>query len=366
MLYLRDVSGNEEPIQPTSATLTNTLNQIAKLDVSFLNNGLNEAAAGMLQPRTLLVDSTTGEQYRIQTTSGANVGDYRSCKATFLGVLHDWNDHYIESVLTGSQSLDSCMKLITANTGVTYAIHDNFDNYSFSENFGGGKGFDLFLNTLMSDFGFEWSYSNAHVDIYKKVGKDKAFVWLDNLDLFSLSDQGDFTAIATHIKGTGKMDENQHPQATADYTSPNAAQWGIIDADPVSDERFTDNNSLLDYLKTKIQDTPQVQRTATLNQFDQNTPRGKTNDGHIGNYGYIRDRNGVDVLTRVSETSSDLVNPESKSVTFGNLDQSFTQIMAGLKTAHDDSGKTIESLKNEAAKWKPDIAILPKVGEVDD
>lgn len=365
MLYLRDVLGHEAPVKPTTATLTETVNQVAKVDLSFFDNDSNSTAAAMLQPRTILVNSETGEQYRIQTVSGTNVGNHRSCKATFLGVLHDWNDHHIDGVLTGTQSLDACMQLITANTGVTYTIHDSFSNYAFSENFGNGKGFDLFLNTLMSDFGFEWTSNNQHVDIYKEVGKRGAFVWLDKLDLSSMSDQSDYTQIATHIKGTGKMDDNQHPLATAEYTSPNASRWGVIDADPVSDERFTDNGSLLNYLKTKLQDHPKIQRTANLNEFEQNSPRGKLNDGTVGNYGYIRDRNGVDVETRISEKVTDWINTVSTSITFGNIDESFTQITAGLQAAHDNSGKEIESIR-DSINAKLDLGVTFRQVGVDD
>lgn len=345
MFYLRDVLGNEAPVIASAATLTRTVNQVDQLDVTFTNNGTNSAAAGMLQPRTLLINSETGESYRIQTSNGSNIGGRRSMRATFLASVHDLNDHYVEDKLTKTQSLDSCMKLITDGTGFTYTIHDSFSNYSFSEDFGGGAAFDLFLNTLMSDFNFEWTSTGKHIDIYKTVGKRNAFVWLDGLNLSSLTDESDYTTIATHIKGTGKLDDKEKPLVTAEYTSPNATTWGVIDAEPVSDERFTSSDTLLAYLKSKLQDVPLIQRTATLNKFQTNTLSGILNDSTVGNYGYIRDRNGVDVETRISETVIDLVNPETTSVTFGNKSESFTQITAGLQTAHNDSGKQIAKLK---------------------
>nr|WP_283094909.1 phage tail protein [Lactiplantibacillus plantarum] len=277
--------------------------------------------------------------------NGSNIGGGRNVRATFLGVVHDLNDHYVEKSINGSQSLDSCMQLITEGTGFTYTIHDEFDHYDFSEGFGTGSAFDLFLNTLMSDFKFEWTSAGKHIDIYKQVGKRDAFVWLDRLNLSSLTDESDYTKIATHIKGTGKLDDKEKPLATAEYTSPNAKTWGVIDADPISDERFTSNDALLAYLKSKLQDGPLIQRTATLNNFKNNGVPGVVNDSSIGNYGFIRDRNGVDVETRISETVIDLVNPATTSVTFGNIAKSFTQITAALQTSHSDSGKQIAQLK---------------------
>ncbi|KZU45368.1 phage tail protein [Lactiplantibacillus plantarum] len=345
MFYLRDVTGNELPVIPISAQLTETVNQVAQLELTFINTGTNAPAVGMLQPRTLLLDSDSGEAYRIQTMNGSNIGGSRNIKATFLGSVHDLNDHYVEKSIKGSQSLDSCMQLITEGTGFTYTIHDDFNHYGFSEDFGTGLAFDLFLNTLMSDFNFEWTSTGKHIDIYKQVGKHDAFVWLDGLNLSSLTDESDYTTIATHIKGTGKLDDKEKPLATAEYTSPNATTWGVIDAEPISDERFTNSDSLLAYLKSKLQDVPLIQRTATLNDFMTNSVPGMINNSEVGNYGYIRDRNGVDVETRISETVIDLVNPATTSVTFGNMTKSFTQITAGLQTAHNDSGKQIEQLK---------------------
>ncbi|RDF83587.1 hypothetical protein DQM22_05815 [Lactiplantibacillus plantarum] len=345
MFYLCDVTGNELPVIPISAQLTKTVNQVSQMELTFINTGTNASAVGMLQPRTLLLDSDSGEAYRIQTMNGSNIGGSRNVKATFLGSVHDLNDHYVEKSIKGSQSLDSCMQLITEGTGFTYTIHDDFNHYDFSEDFGTGLAFDLFLNTLMSDFNFEWTSTGKHIDIYKQVGKHDAFVWLDGLNLSSLTDESDYTTIATHIKGTGKLDDKEKPLATAEYTSPNATTWGVIDAEPISDERFTNSDSLLAYLKSKLQDVPLIQRTATLNDFKTNSVPGMINNSEVGNYGYIRDRNGVDVETRISETVIDLVNPATTSVTFGNMTKSFTQITAGLQTAHSDSGKQIAQLK---------------------
>lgn len=345
MLYLRDVKGNELPVILLSAQLTQTVNQVAQLELTFINTGTNAPAVDMLQPRTLLLDSDSGEAYRIQTMNGSNIGGNRNVRATFLGVVHDLNDHYVDKSIKGSQSLDSCMQLITEGTGFTYTIHDEFNHYDFSEGFGTGSAFDLFLNTLMSDFKFEWTSTGKHIDIYKQVGKRDAFIWLDRLNLSSLTDESDYTKIATHIKGTGKLDDKEKPLAAAEYTSPNAKTWGVIDADPISDERFTSNDTLLAYLKSKLQDVPLIQRTATLNNFKNNGVSGVINDSSIGNYGYIRDRNGVDVETRISETVIDLVNPATTSVTFGNITKSFTQITAELQTSHSDSGKQIARLK---------------------
>lgn len=345
MLYFQDALGNKAPVIATSAQITKTINQVNKLSMTFTNFGTNSTAAKMLQPRSLIFDDDTGESYRLQTVDTSNIGGYVSCTATFLSVIHDLNDHYVAGKLTKTQSLDSCMSLITAGTGFTYTIHDSFSNYNFSEDFGTGMAFDLFLNTLMSDFGFEWTSTRKHIDIYKKIGYRNAFVWLDGLNINSLTSQSDYTTIATHITGTGKLDDKQKPIATAEYTSPNAKTWGVIDADPISDERFTSNDTLLAYLKSKLQDVPLIQRTATLNNFINNGIPGVINDSSIGNYGFIRDRNGVDVETRISETVIDLVKPATTSITFGNISQSFTQITAILQTAHNNSGKQIEQLK---------------------
>lgn len=350
VLTVKDFQGSEAPMDnPTSAVLADTFGQVAQLTVTFLRS-LNEDVANMMQPRTLLIDEDSGQKYRLQSVSSAPAGGDISFSAVFLSILHDMNDHYVDSTLTGTQSLDACMQLITQNTVITYTIHDSFPNFEFSTEFGKGKAYDLFLNTLVSDFGFEFNIDNQHIDIYKTIGQQDAFVWLDALSFNTLNEQSDYAAIATHIKGTGKMDDNSKPLATAEYSSPHVKDYGVIDADFVSDERFTNNDALLAYLKTKLQDYPLIQRTITLNNDNTKSPFKLNKDTiAVGDHGYLRARNGVDVNTRITEITRDLTGHTATQVTLGNQIKTFNQITAELQLSRQQTSHEISAIKSSQA-----------------
>jgi hypothetical protein len=357
VLTVKDFQGNEAPMDnPTSAVLTDTFGQVAQLTVTFLRS-LNEYVANMMQPRTILINEDSGQKYRLQSVSSAPAGGDISFSAVFLSVLHDMNDHYVDSTLTGTQSLDACMQLITKNTVITYTIHGSFPNFEFSTEFGNGKAYDLFLNTLVSDFGFEFTVDNYHIDIYQVTGQQDAFVWLDALNFNALSETSDYAAIATHIKGIGKVDDNNKPLATAEYTSTHAKDYGEIDADYVSDERFTNSDTLLAYLKTKLQDYPMIQRTIVLNQ-DGTDLNGENKDcpfkpvkGNVsvGDHGYLLTRNGVDVNTRITEIQRDLTGNNATQVTLGNQIKTFNQITAELQLSRQQTSNEISAIKSSQA-----------------
>src|SRR5699024_12193832 len=63
--------------------------------------------------------------------------------------------------------------------------------------------------------------------------------------------------ISTKISGTGDPELG----IKASYTSPNVAIFGEIDAPPVDDERFKSEEALLDEMKSRLQDTPEVSIT---------------------------------------------------------------------------------------------------------
>jgi hypothetical protein len=63
----------------------------------------------------------------------------------------------------------------------------------------------------------------------------------------------DLTKIATRIIGLGKKNEDGSHAVTAEYISPLAEVYGIIDATPVIDARFTDQESLLEHIKCVLE-----------------------------------------------------------------------------------------------------------------
>ncbi|PEO30900.1 hypothetical protein [Bacillus toyonensis] len=74
--------------------------------------------------------------------------------------------------------------------------------------------------------------------------------------LVRYTEEGDvhFPIFATRIMGIGKKSEDGKRAIVAEYISPLAEVYGIIDATPVIDERFTTQESLLEHIKSVLKE----------------------------------------------------------------------------------------------------------------
>ncbi|BDZ31226.1 phage tail protein [Lactiplantibacillus pingfangensis] len=372
MLIITDYTGATEALKVADLQETQQLGQVTQLDFTTWNEESNLAAYNMLSPRCLVELPETGDLFRVTENDGATQGTYYSRSLTFLSVMQDLDDKMVHSLITGSQSLQTCMNMIVSGTKFTYTIHDNIGNHDFGdEGFGNGHGLDLFLNTLSGSFNFEWTNINYHIDIYRTVGRKDAFVFVDGDDVSAVAETQDYTTITTKIHGEGKHDDNDKPVCIYDYTNPNVSIYGEIEADDFQSDSITTVDQLKQLLPSKVQSYPKIQYTANLNTFGKASPIGVENDASIGNYGYLRTRSGVDVNTRITAKTLYLQNNHSIStVTFGNLKEDPAMITASLRANHNQTVEEIKQIKNEnnhlATGVAASITALDKVGDVND
>lgn len=370
VLIVQDMQGNQAPLEVTALHITQQLNTLEQIEFTTFNTPDNNAF-NMIQPRSIFIDPQTNEIYRIEQRQGQEQGDLYQLQVTALQILTDLSDHYVNNSLHDTQSLDSCMKLITDGTKFNYTIHGNFNNHDFgsdannnNETFGNALAYDLFINSVVKDYNVEWIAHGYHIDLYNQIGSNNSFVSLDKSDIYALQEQSDFTTLKTRISGVGKVDDNsKKPVVSATYTSPNAKQFGIIDAASYSDDRCTDYNTLLSELKAQLQDYPLVQYQADINKFKQYTS-GLNNNYEIGNYGIIRTRWGIDETVRISKLDKYIDSPSNADVvTFGNLQLDPSKIMAQLQSSHNSFEQAINQLKNENSS--SNIPITPLQTTID-
>lgn len=349
MLILKDVLGTEVPAYVSDVSETQKLNEIGQLDFTLLNHDKNRFAYPLLVPRTIVIVPETGRMYRLSTNSGMSQGMFKQRTLTALHVGHDLHDKYIDTQLKGSQSIENCLAFLTKGTPFSYIVHDHFNHYSFSEGFGNGFADSLLLDTLRNNFNFEFYFENYIIHVYKTIGRKNQFVFIDNANCQKISDSADYTGIATHIVGEGKKDDKGNTLITAEYTSPNAKTYGIIDAEKISDDRFTDKNSLVNYLRSKLQDYPLVQYTIDATNFEKNLTIGNFSTLKVGDYGFLKDRFDIDIETRLISLVTYPQSNTAPKVTFGNKRFSLSQVTTSL-IKNKQKTKKISDLSNEAKK----------------
>lgn len=331
ILYLKNANNDETAVVVSNLAIVHTLGQFSTISFDFDSDGQNEVARSMMIPMTIIEVPYKHELFRVTNINRASDGKVKRYNVTGISVGIQLHNKYIETKLMGSQSLKACLDFVTKGTSFKYVLHDNFKNYGFSDGFGNGFADDLLMNTLANNFGFEYIFDNYTIHIHKKLGKEDSFAIIDGLTGKTIKQTEDYSGIATQIKGYGKRKEdNKGYEATASYKSPRISLWGEIDAQPISDERFTDNSALLEYIKRNLQDYPLVQYTVDEVLVSPYI----SNDIAIGNSGLVKDRYGVDVDVRIISVTERPYDSDSKTVIFGNFMYSFAQDQARQRAAY--------------------------------
>ena len=349
IIYAYTTNLDEVPVIVTGLSITETINELSTLSFSFTADGRNKIAAEAMIPQTRVLVPETGQWFRLSNVNPISSGDVRTYQVSAVHVGIDLHDKYVENKLTNTQSLGQCMKLITDGTSFNYVIHDSFSNYSFSDGFGADYADSLLMNNLKDNFGFEFYLDNWTIHIYKMLGKTDQFIFIDGYNASKIQWTEDYSNIRTKIKGIGKQNDDGTYAATAEYNSPAQTIWGVKQAATIQDDRFTDNNSLLNYIKSQLQDYPIVQYTMERAEFEHHAKLSDINQVVIGNSGLIKDRLGVEVDVRIiGKTFYPQDAKQNDTVTFGNKLFDYAHNYAALQKARNSNeslGKTLSRIQ---------------------
>ena len=222
MLFVQNVNGDQTAFKADNVQITDTLGQYPTLSFTFVETPENEVAAQMMIPFTIIEVPENKQRYRIVTNNPVSLGKYKQYSVTAIHIAKDLHNKYVDERLENTQSLKACLDLLIKDTQIKYVLHDNFDNYAFSEGFGGGYADDLLMQNLVSNFGFEFYFDNYTIHIQKKLGTKESFLFIDNANVSKISYNEDYSTITTYIKGQAKP----IVQETTDETSGSSSSGG--------------------------------------------------------------------------------------------------------------------------------------------
>ncbi|TFI48142.1 hypothetical protein E4O93_09140 [Diaphorobacter sp. DS2] len=227
--------------------------------LSFLlpRTDVNSHAFNFVEEECFITDQTTSHRYRIKQVE-QRVTAQTPVKSIFA--THEFFDlidvYKYDTLANGSKPISSYMDFIFADTGWTYNIVEAFDNLEF-ENFGDDNCIGL-LNKVIQRFGCEFELrSDKHVTFRRRIGIDGDLQFRYNHNVKTFKHTIDTGNLSTYIRGEGKI-VNDVPVVTAEYTSPNAAIFGIRHAKPYTNETIIHQPTLIAALKRQIIDAPEV------------------------------------------------------------------------------------------------------------
>ncbi|MEY8539898.1 phage tail protein [Streptococcus alactolyticus] len=155
----------------------------------------------------------------------------------------------------GSHTFRTYLDFIFDGSGYKYDIETSLTVKAFEKQSFGYKNRLSLFNDIITSTGVEFQVNGKVVRILAKVGTDLSTVVRKNFNLNELGIEKNIGNFVTYQKGFGAyFDEEDHSKGRliAEYTSPLASIYGKLEADPLVDERYKQQESLLSALKETV------------------------------------------------------------------------------------------------------------------
>ena len=352
MISIKNAAGQVAIVKGQDVQVTSTLGSLDTLSFNFYNLHTNKVDGDVLAPFSVINVPEKGEDYVLQTYNTDDIGNYIQYSVSAIQIAKMFHYHYIKNKIgvetTTAKSGDStdtsttskpvklkdALNFLFKDSGFDVVIGADVNQNSvktFSDGLGGGYADEL-LQTAATSYGIEYYWKNKTCYVAKEIGGKDKFVFVDNVNCTKISVQEDDTAITTRATGTINVtkqdgDNSSVKTLTSTYVSPLVKEkgWPIIDATPYTEDFTDDGKSFVmsqqlldDKVKKLVHDYPSIQYTVDGANFKKFAKY--LHDVQVGDYGYLRTRQGIDVETRVqSITSYPQDDSKGDTITFGNL-----------------------------------------------
>lgn len=352
MISIKNAAGQVAVVKGQDVQVTSSLGSLDTLSFNFYNLHTNKVDGDVLAPFSVINVPEKGEDYVLQTYNTDDIGNYIQYSISAIQIARMFHYHYVKDKIgvetTTTKSGDStdtsttskpvkikdALNFLFKDSGFEVVIGADVNQNSvktFSDGLGGGYADEL-LQTAATSYGIEYYWKNKTCYVAKEIGGKNKFIFIDNVNCTKISVQEDDTAITTRATGTINItkqsgDNSSVNTLTSTYISPLVKEkgWPIIDATPYTEDFNDDGKSFVmsqqlldDKVKNLVHDYPSVQYTVDGANFKKFAKY--LHDVSIGDYGYLRTRQGIDVETRVQSITSYPQDPsKGNTITFGNL-----------------------------------------------
>ncbi|MCK1226226.1 phage tail protein [Streptococcus uberis] len=168
--------------------------------------------------------------------------------------FYDFDKSSVHSQLQdGSHTFQTYLNFIFDGSGYSYNLEVTVNALN-KQSFGYKSRLDLF-NDIVKSSGIEFFVSGKVVRILQKTGTDLSTIVRKNFNMNELGIEKKINDFVTYQKGFGawnNKDDHSKGRLEVEYTSPLASEYGIIEAEPLVDERYTNADSLLASLKQNV------------------------------------------------------------------------------------------------------------------
>lgn len=183
--------------------------------------------------------------FRIKQINESTYTKQISAVSTFF----DLGGIYKSEIYGGTRTIKQFLTWTLSGTGWTYE-YIGTDPYILIPNYGTDNALKL-IQGLCEVAKIEYKIMpNNHLIFKEKIGSNNNAQYRYGHNIKALEKTVDTTNLKTKVEGIG------HEGLSVIYTSPYAKQFGIIEAEPIIQEEFTNEKELLNHIKSQINDEP--------------------------------------------------------------------------------------------------------------
>ena len=328
MIYVTNGQSVEPLIQISNFEMTQEID--GNFNISFISHNVtSNPAHSILQEESIV---TVGDfDYRVKQMKETRNGKSVVALHTFF----DLSDKRQNAIYGGTRTFNEFASFVFQDTGWTFT--SDISGSRLIANFGEDNVVAL-VSQLCKVYQCEFQIlPNNRVHFANQIGGDYDAQYRYGYNVKALSKNVDTTKLKTYIIGYGAITEGQG-QLIVKYTSPYAERYGIREADPIYDERYTIAANLLEHLKSELIDYPEV--TFELDSIE-------LLDKELGERVWlIYEPLDMEFQTRILSQVKEYVNGELRTtkVTLGNtVPKSLSDILINQKVEIDENSKITRS-----------------------
>lgn len=245
MIYVKLLEQVEPLNHIQGLNIEKEVNGNFQLSLTSFNYGNNPAYPLLQEESIVVVDNY---EFRIKQLQESQF----SKSITAISTFFDLNDDRKDDVFAGTKSFVDFATWLFNGTGWTFTT--DIEESRYIPDFGNANIIAL-INTLCSTFECEYEIlPNKRVYFAKQIGGNYDYQYRYKHNIKVLNKTVDTSNVKTYIEGYGA------DGLYVTYTSQLADNplFGIRKADPIYDDRFTHADSLLEHIKSQLNDIPAV------------------------------------------------------------------------------------------------------------
>ena len=321
----------------------------AALQISFSSFHFAENVGHSLLEPNVLIEDEDGHEYIVKQFDKTRTS--KSIVATHI--YYKLVGHRKYDSFTGNHHFNAFADWLFAGTGWTYMNVDVTETLTF--NVFGNDNFLQLIQRLITKFNCEMQIlPNKVIRFAKIIGQDNDLQYRFKHNIKELSQSIDTKNIRTRIVAYGA------DGLTVTYTSSLADNplFGILDAEPVTDESITTEPELLEFAKASLNDVPETNIDASVIDTD----------GNVGDTVWVIHEE-MDLLYQTRILSKKTTRHYADSVIeIGNTKKrTMEDVLVNQKQKIEENKENIESVKEELGVFEEETAqTIVRLEERDD